>query len=102
MRIVLSGPIQACPDFLTVFGDAAERLRAEGHTVFNPADLPQAALAKIATQAEHQVALRRCVEEIALADELVVLPNWQVSKGARFEVFVAGELGVRVRFLEFA
>lgn len=99
MRVVLSGPIQAVDDYEARFARVAKKWRDKGHEVFNPAELPLAAKARTATQAEHQAALRECIAEIARADLLVVLPEWAISKGARFEVFVASELGVDIRFL---
>lgn len=98
MRVVLSGPIQADDDFEAHFTQVATILRRAGHSVFSPAEIPNAKFAKTATQEEHQVALRKCISEIAKADIVYMLENWQISRGARFEFFVAVELGIPVQF----
>jgi hypothetical protein len=40
--------------------------------------------------------LRRDVEDILCVDEVWVLPGWTQSRGSRFEVLIALELGIRV------
>lgn len=108
MRIYLSGPMTGLPDWnYPAFKAAAERLRALGHTVYNPADstrstatTPRAEflrddLALIAGCAwEPNPMLRhRCYPP---AEAICLLPGWERSAGARMELHVALELGLTV------
>lgn len=92
MRLYLSGPMTGLPDYgYPIFHAAAERLRALGHEVENPAehfkgrqDLPR------------KVYLKRDIGEVLKAEAVAVLPGWQGSKGACLEVAVAREIGLPI------
>lgn len=45
MKVFIAGPISSRPDtYREDFAEAEDLLAAQGHVVFNPADLPQDAL----------------------------------------------------------
>ena len=101
----LAGPMSGHPQFNhPTFRRVAQQIRDEGHMVINPADLDspslqRAALASLdgdATAVEDAVGeswgdvLARDVKVIAdEIDEIIVLPEWWTSRGARLEVYVA-------------
>jgi hypothetical protein len=72
------------------FHDAANKLRALGCGVLNPADFG-------ADENESWAdCLKRDLAILVHADVVVTLPGWQNSKGARLETHVAAELGIPV------
>lgn len=101
MRIYLSGPMTGHPDWnYPAFHAAAERLRALGHIVYNPADSTKNT--ETTTRAEF---LRddlvfftgdNGLNGFAPADAICLLPGWERSAGARMELHVALELGLTV------
>ena len=116
MRIYLAGPMRGVPLFnFPAFMKAAEKLRTQGHTVFNPAERDnkrhgrdisagnQSGDEEQAAQ-EYGFSLREalgtdlawiCVE----AEGIAMLPNWEKSKGAIAEKSTAEALGLVVMYL---
>jgi hypothetical protein len=74
------------------FNAEAKRLRAEGHEVFNPAELP-------AGLGYRQYLAMDMAWICAHADEVAVLPDWIKSPGACAEIAVAHALKLKVTFL---
>lgn len=109
MRIYLAGPMTGIPYFnYPAFNDAAAKLRAEGHEVFNPAEHDIATYGKDISNpagdagvaaAEHGFD-RRAVLKADLswicdnADAIALLPGWQASPGATAELALASALGL--------
>lgn len=116
MKIYLAGPMRGIADFnFPAFMTAAERLRAEGHEVFNPAERdieahgPEVAYGnptgdlEIATR-EHGFNLRDALcDDLTFickkADAIALLPGWQQSKGATAERAVGIALGLEIQEL---
>lgn len=119
--IYLAGPMQGIPEFnFPRFNAVAWALRADGHTVFNPAerdierhngvdiskgnDTGTLASAK----ANHGFSLRQALYEdtqfICLeADAIALLPGWEKSNGAQAEHRLAVALqseGIEVNYLD--
>lgn len=92
MIIYLAGPMSGLPEFnRPAFVAEAERLRAQGHKVLNPAEhfggdqsLPWSAY------------MREGIAAVLMADVVRVLPNWENSRGARLEIAVAEAIGIQV------
>lgn len=86
------------------FRDAARTLRAQGHEVVSPVELDEAEGFNekggpvISGSSEWAAFLARDVKIVAEPDidAVVVLPEWESSRGAVLEVHVARELGKRV------
>jgi len=92
-RIYIAGPIRGKPDYnRAAFAKAADRLRAQGYQVYNPA----------AANLEH-LPLNRIMgivlEQLCECDAIAMLPQWWRSGGARIEWMLAGYLGKRRVYL---
>ena len=113
MKIYVAGPMRGIAEFnFPAFHSAAAFLRSIGHVVFNPAerdilatgvDISKGNEAGCNELAEKlhgfnlREALKDDLEFICLhADAVVVLPGWEMSKGAQAEVATANALGIRV------
>lgn len=106
----LAGPMSGRPQFnYPLFIEAAKTLRGKGLTVVSPAEIDDpedqkvALASKVGDLAEFKNEtgqtwgdfLSRDVKMIADTDidAIVLLPEWETSKGARLEAFVAVNLG---------
>lgn len=91
-RIYLSGPMTGIPEFnYPAFNAAADVLRAEGLEVVNPAEAPK--------QDSWAAYMRHDKELLKNCTEVVLLPGWEKSRGARIEVKWAKAWGLPVREL---
>lgn len=113
MRVYVAGPMRGIPEFnFPAFYAAAAKLRAEGHTVFSPAerdnerhgvDISKGNVAgdeEVAAK-EHGFNLREALGEdlawiCAHADAVALLPGWGNSRGALAERAAAIALGLKV------
>lgn len=90
-RIYIAGPMTGLPEFnYPAFNAEAKRLRALGYEVENPAENPAPACKTWAGY------MRKALPQMLSCDAVALLPGWQSSKGARLEITVARELGMRV------
>ena len=97
--IYLSGPMRGIPQFnFPAFYEAQANFEAEHWTVFNPADGgwgggdPETGTG--VTDDEVRAWLREDIQWIARADAVALLPGWEDSEGAQFEVAIAHRLGL--------
>ena len=67
------------------FNAEAHRLLGLGHVALNPAILPDGL--------EQHEYMALCIEMVKMADQLVMLPGWERSAGARAEHALAIKLG---------
>ena len=117
MKIYLAGPMTGLPHFnFPAFHAAAERLRAGGHEVFDPAardierhgrdisaDNPAGcqALAEKNHGFDIRAAMADNMEWICReAEAIALLPGWQNSRGALAEKSLAEALKIKVIFLD--
>lgn len=77
MKIYIAGKITGNENYREEFAKAQAELEKNGHTVLNPAVLPEGL-----TKGEY---MRICFSMIDIADEVVFLPGWQDSEGAMLE-----------------
>lgn len=84
--VYLAGPMSGYPDHnRPAFHGAASVLRKiHGHTVVNPAELDDAQ--PLSPGDAYTDYYRRDLEYLRKADMIVVLPGWQRSTGATYEV----------------
>ena len=101
-RIYISGPMSGYPDFnRPVFHATARKLRDQGFTVVNPAELD--ANDPPVVTLEWADYLRRDIVALMSCDEICLLPGWSDSRGAQLELSIARALGMPIRFsMEFA
>jgi hypothetical protein len=116
MKIYLAGPMRGYKDFnFPAFFAAAEKLRADGHTVFNPAerDTKEWGSERLAsaTGSEEEVSKNLGMEGLTLArhcfledtrwictqaDAIAVLPGWKTSRGAIAERALGVAIGLEI------
>ncbi|WP_273767334.1 DUF4406 domain-containing protein [Aeromonas hydrophila] len=90
-KIYIAGPMTGLPNFnRDAFNEEAQRLHALGHVPLNPAILPDGL--------EQHEYMAICIEMVKVADQLVLLPNWERSAGATAEHALAIKLGKPVIF----
>jgi hypothetical protein len=94
MKVYLSGQMRGLEDLnFELFAEYAGKLRAEGHTVFNPAsaNLHGHSLEKIFAYELEWLCLQ--------ADAIAMMPGWENSRGATAERAVAIALDKQVILL---
>lgn len=93
--VYVSGPMTGVPELNhPAFNKLAETLRAEGKTVFNPAEV---------AGADNWVwgdYMRVDLKALMDCTEICMLPGWEKSRGARLEIYVAMALGMSVRLVK--
>lgn len=89
MTLYLSGPMSGIPlHNKFAFEEAAFTLRRQGHTVLNPHEISPA------DGRSWEEALRSdLIIMLMHKPTLVLLPGWDLSRGARLEQHVAQQLG---------
>lgn len=89
-RVYLSGPITNTKNYkgLFMFAEALVDF-GEAEQIYNPA-------AQIPASSSWEQAMHRCLSEITNYDTIVMLPGWNVSRGARLESDVALACGIHV------
>jgi hypothetical protein len=113
MRIYLAGPMRGYPNFnFPAFDFAAEKLRAEGHEVFSPAERDREAygpeVENNPTGDESKAPPGCTINDCLLADTawicqhaqaIALLPGWEKSTGANAELALAKALGLTMTVL---
>lgn len=96
MATYISGPMSNHPDLnFPAFFRAAEKLRAKGHNVVNPAALPH--INDDLTK-EWGFYMREDLRALLNCDAIYMLPGWGASKGAQLELHVAKALNMKVHY----
>lgn len=93
MNVYLAGRIRGVENYQERFAKAADKLRMEGHRVFNPAAANQEGRP-----------LRKIMEYLLgwlcrEADAIAMLPGWWRSGGARIEWMLAKYLKLKIIYL---
>jgi hypothetical protein len=89
MLVYLSGPMSGYPEWnYPAFNRAAEVLRKNDHIVINPAET-----AGGCTRLSRTQFLYIDVGYVQASELVVLLPGWEMSKGALLEAHIADELG---------
>lgn len=90
-RIYISGPMSGMPEHnFPAFNAEAERLRALGYDVVNPA-----ALNPEPGKSWHDC-LRTDLMELLTCDTIALLDGWQNSAGAHLEMHVGHRVGMAI------
>ncbi len=91
MKIYLAGPMTGLPELnFPEFHACAEKLRAAGHVVINPAEI------NTDPEARWADCMRADIRELVLCEAIALLPGWMESRGARLERHIAVQLGMDV------
>lgn len=94
MRVYLAGPMTGLPDLnFPAFHVAAASLRASGYEVVSPAEINSD------PSAGWIASMRRDIPELCTCDAIALLPGWESSKGAKLELHIARQLGMREIFV---
>lgn len=89
-RVYLSGPITNMKNYKGLFMFAEELADfGEAEQIYNPAT-------QIPSSSRWEQAMYRCLSEITNYDTVVMLPGWNVSRGARLERDVALACGMHI------
>jgi nucleoside 2-deoxyribosyltransferase len=102
VKVYLAGPMRGYESFnFPAFRAAATELRAKGYEVASPAERAEETGGfDPSLNSEESVDLRAAfrwdVAQVLASDAVVVLPGWQVSKGASVEVSLAEVVGIPV------
>lgn len=75
MKIYLAGPITGVEKYKENFAEAQSVLEKQGHTVLNPAFLPEGL-------GDCDTYMSMCLPMIDVADAVVLLSGWEDSRGA--------------------
>jgi hypothetical protein len=90
-RVYIAGPMTGLPEFnFPAFHAMAAVMRAEGWHVENPAEHGHVEGAEWADY------LRFDIGRLSTCEAMMLLPGWSRSRGARLEVHIAKEIGMRM------
>jgi hypothetical protein len=96
MATYIAGPMTGYPEFnYPAFAAAAAELRAQGIDVRSPHENDDGSTGK-PWDFYMRLALRMMLD----CDEVLLLPGWEESRGARLERYVAEQLGMKVSELQ--
>ena len=91
MKIYIAGPMTGMPGLnFPAFHAATAELRAQGHTVINPAEVNPD------QTTSWEACMRRDIAELVTCDRIHLLPGWEVSRGAMLEHHIATQLSLVV------
>lgn len=98
--IYISGKITGDDNYRTKFATAEQRLIRDGYNVLNPVEVGdkldrvhQALGVAAPTWGDY---MRKCLLEIINVKAVYMLRDWQESRGARLEHYIASELGINI------
>lgn len=91
MKVYISGPMTGLPESnYPAFFAAEAQLSDAGFAVANPARIPDP------DPNTWENYMRGAVKMVCDCDAVALLPGWEASRGARFEVELAKTLGLNV------
>ncbi len=91
-RLYLAGPMSGYAEHnFPAFNRVAALLRAEGYAVFNPAENADGGVRR-----PRSFYMRRDIPALMDCDAIATLPNWQRSRGACLEMWIAIDLDMPI------
>lgn len=94
MKIYISGPITGTKDYRNRFDAAERKLKAEGHTVVNPARVN----ANLPEGTTHKEYMMTAIAMLDMCDTIFMMDGWQQSKGCNMELSHAIAKKITVTF----
>jgi len=95
LTIYISGPISGMPDGnRPAFAEMAATLRSKGWVVVNPHDLFAADV-----EESWEGYMRKDLAALLTCTHIVMLPGWELSRGAQLEKLVADAVGIQTLVL---
>jgi hypothetical protein len=93
MKIYISGKISGLPKevYVTNFLNAEMQLKEQGHEVANPI-----VFTKGIDENDYPALMGKCIEELLRCEAIYLLKDWDKSKGARTEAFIASEYNIKM------
>lgn len=88
-KIYISGPITGNPNYKEQFAAISRKMAKDGHIVVDPSVETEG----LSPRDYMRISLAR----LESADEILLLPGWENSKGANIEKLYAEYIGLRVR-----
>lgn len=89
--IYISGPMTGYPNFnRDLFNRVASELRSQGIIVLNPAEIPGH------DDWDWLDWMREAIKMLLFAKSVVLLPEWNLSRGASLEYEIAFNLGLEI------
>lgn len=92
MIVYISGMISNNPDYMKEFDEAEKLMLKRGYEVINPAKL-NTIMPKSSTWNNY---MDVCEILLRQANAIALLPNWENSRGAKIEVYLAKKLGRKI------
>lgn len=94
-KLYISGKITGLPlpEAMAKFANTCAHAAILGFTPVNPFEVSPYAPEKV--WADY---MGDCIRELLQCDEILLLPDWHMSRGARIEYCTAREMGMPVRF----
>jgi hypothetical protein len=91
--VYIAGKVTGLPvaEFQAKFQAAKDKLQAQGFSVLNPCDF-------IAPDEDWQIAMRKAITLLNMADHIYMLPDWQDSQGAIIEHSMAAKFGLNTMY----
>jgi len=97
--IYISGPMEGKPNNnFAAFEEAEEMLKGMGYEVINPAKLAVDSNFIITNTPNRQDYYRKDVRALSYCTDIFMLKDWNLSHGAKFERYVALEIGVKIHY----
>ena len=88
-KLYIAGPMSGLPEFnYPAFHEAAQRLRAVGYEIENPAEN--------SGEPDWIAYMRVSLRQVSRVDGIAVLRGWELSRGANLEVHIAHALHLPV------
>lgn len=95
MKIYISGRITGTDDYKLRFGRAANEIRKKGHEPINPVGLQTILDPRTTSWAQYMAA---ALGLLYASEAILLLPDWEDSKGAQKEKAAARRLGMRIYY----
>jgi hypothetical protein len=92
VKVYIAGRISGVKNYGVPFAKAANKFRAQGHIVFDPAHANQEGRPLTSIMAY-------LLPQLCSCDTIALLPGWWLSGGARIEWILARYLGHRIIYL---